>query len=488
LVFLYSILTYCLQALKLQGVDHYPLFQYFSVRKRDKGILNPFQPLTVILLHRLAVLQVYQITALCFRHNCDTMKVKCASMSDVAVSETFNVLRNDIFAFMFCQEESESTLLSMLQERIGYLVHCKLLLYNMKPVAQVQSDKISEVEVVSPPDSSETVTGLLIATVAERAMLSRVVPRLKEVIYVLQQQSSILHEIVDNLFDVSVKHLTTGNTRLYLDSDHLAISVTTFEFDKSSVLDSKPAAVDRPLFTSLSGDTVTELDSGAVASPFNEPDSDSKPAAVDRNVAYNREEHMRQQLAEDEPDSDSEPAAVDRNVAYNREEHMRQQLAEDDAVWNLSFLKRKQQALYNMFPKSPPKSFTSLSGDTVTESDSGAVASPFNEPDSDSKPAAVNRPLFTSLSGDTVTESDSGAVASPFNEPDSDSKPAAVNRPLFTSLSGDTVTESDSGAVASPFNEPDSVVAMARPMSSPLVKQRVTMQASAVSVCCPFGF
>jgi hypothetical protein len=421
LVFLYSILTYCLQALKLQGVDHYPLFQYFSVRKRDKGILNPFQPLTVILLHRLAVLQVYQITALCFRHNCDTMKVKCASMSDVAVSETFNVLRNDIFAFMFCQEESESTLLSMLQERIGYLVHCKLLLYNMKPVAQVQSDKISEVEVVSPPDSSETVTGLLIATVAERAMLSRVVPRLKEVIYVLQQQSSILHEIVDNLFDVSVKHLTTGNTRLYLDSDHLAISVTTFEFDKSSVLDSKPAAVDRPLFTSLSGDTVTELDSGAVASPFSEPDSDSEPAAVDRNVAYNREEHMRQQLAE------------------------------DDAVWNLSFLKRKQQALYNMFPKSPPKSFTSLSGDTVTESDSGAVASPFNEPDSDSKPAAVNRPLFTSLSGDTVTESDSGAVASP-------------------------------------FNEPDSVVAMARPMSSPLVKQRVTMQASAVSVCCPFGF
>ena len=120
--------------------------------------------------------------------------------------------------------------------------------------------------------------------------------------------------------------------------------------------------------------------------------------------------------------------------------------------------------------------------------DSGAVASPMNEPNSDSKPVAVERPLFTSLSGDTGTESDSGAVASPLNEPNSDSKPAAVERPLFTSLSGDTGTESDSDAVASPLNEPDSVVAMARHKSSPLVKQRITLQASAVSVCCPFDF
>lgn len=187
----------------------------------DKGLLNPFQPLTAILLHRLAVLQVYQITALCFRHNCDTMKVKCDSMSVVAVLETFNVLRNDIFAFLFCQRESESTLLSMLQERIGYLVHCKLLLYNMFPkvaVVGAEADKalaeIVPVAQVLPPDSSETVTGRVIATVEERAMLFRVAPRLKEVIDVLQRQSSILQEMFDNLFDVSVKHLTTGNTRL----------------------------------------------------------------------------------------------------------------------------------------------------------------------------------------------------------------------------------------------------------------------------------
>lgn len=109
----------------------------------------------------------------------------------------------------------------MLQERIGYLVHCKLLLFNMFPkvaVVGAEADKalaeIVPVAQVLPPDSSETVTGRVIATVEERAMLFRVAPRLKEVIGVLQLQSSILQEMFDNLFDVSVKHLTTGNTRL----------------------------------------------------------------------------------------------------------------------------------------------------------------------------------------------------------------------------------------------------------------------------------
>lgn len=174
---------------------------------------HPIRPHTVILLQRLAVLQVYQITALCFRQNFDAMNTKCDSLSDPVLTKYHKVLRDDFFAFMFDPTiccDSDSTFRAWFQQRIGYLVHCKLFLYTFDTNFEEDQGEQSVVgkadegspvsHILESPDTFAEIVGI---PFSKSGMLSEVVSQLIGIIDEMHQHASSLQGLVDTLTAVS---------------------------------------------------------------------------------------------------------------------------------------------------------------------------------------------------------------------------------------------------------------------------------------------
>lgn len=99
-----------------------------------RGLTGVTSPLMKI-LYRVAVLQAYQIAAYCFHRSIDTIRSICMPTKKTTVPEyvfpsSFNILRNEMFAFMFDWERGQSVkgaFRKKIQYLIGYDAHCKLL-------------------------------------------------------------------------------------------------------------------------------------------------------------------------------------------------------------------------------------------------------------------------------------------------------------------------------------------------------------------------
>lgn len=142
------------------------------------------------------------------------MNTKCV-LSDEVLTKYHKVLRDDFFAFMFdptiCGDwDSDSTFRARFQQRIGYLVHCKLLVFtyytNFEEV-EVEVSVVGKADEVSPVshllESADSVAGIVDAPFSERGMLSEVVPRLIGIIDEMHKQASSLQGMVDILTAVS---------------------------------------------------------------------------------------------------------------------------------------------------------------------------------------------------------------------------------------------------------------------------------------------
>lgn len=140
------------------------------------------------------------------------MNTKCV-LSDEVLTKYHKVLRDDFFAFMFdptiCGDwDSDSTFRARFQQRIGYLVHCKLLVFTYYTnFEEVEVSVVGKADEVSPVshllESADSVAGIVDAPFSERGMLSEVVPRLIGIIDEMHKQASSLQGMVDILTAVS---------------------------------------------------------------------------------------------------------------------------------------------------------------------------------------------------------------------------------------------------------------------------------------------
>ena len=106
---------------------------------------------SIKILHRVAVLQVYQIAAFCFRRNFDILQRVCWSTRETPLPEyvyptSFNILRKKMFAFMFedsvCgpwegDKSCKAEFRKKFQYHIGYDAHCELLFRSLKKTVTV---------------------------------------------------------------------------------------------------------------------------------------------------------------------------------------------------------------------------------------------------------------------------------------------------------------------------------------------------------------
>ena len=191
----------------------------------DKRSVPLPESVTMSLFHRVAVLQVYQIAAFCFRDHRDLF---APSSLDKMFAQSFIFLRDNIFRFMFDSLDFDAfpdvSFLSKFQLRIGYVVHCNFLFASFP-----EKVALSRTAAVHP-----SCLGLLkeVATEAEEASESEaedavVIPNTSETLLsvsvnnleatrLLVELASTLKSIVDNLqhtFSPEVVHAFLEITR-----------------------------------------------------------------------------------------------------------------------------------------------------------------------------------------------------------------------------------------------------------------------------------